>query len=110
MPLRIPFTEVKELQKLPLQQQQALIEEFNKSDEILALQKRIGLYPARVAAVLAMIVIGVMVLVYDIGPLPCFAAGLACFVIGIPLGGLSQILILRHRLRRFVQKRAISES
>jgi len=45
-----------------------------------------------------------MVLGYDMGFIPCLGAGLACFVIGILLGNLCQILMIRRRLRRYVRK------
>jgi hypothetical protein len=106
MQLRIPFTEVKELQTLPLEEQQAVIERFNKSDEFVAWQKRTGVYPARVAAILTMVLIGVMSLGYDIGPLPCVGVGFGFFfVIALPLGMLIHILVVRRRLRSYVRRR-----
>jgi len=110
MGLRIPLTEVRELERFPLEERKTIVEDFNKSPETVTLQKRLGALPFRFAAVLMIIVLGVMVLVYDLGAWSCMAAGLACFLVGVPLGMVLQVVLLRRSLRTYVQRRIFSRT
>src|SRR3954469_11813067 len=93
-----------ELDQFPLERRKAIVEGFNTSTETAALRERLGKLPFRLAAVIMILVVGVMVLVYDLGDGRCMLAGLLCFAIGVPLGLLIQMVLLRRALRRYVQK------
>jgi|SRR5215469_7980816 len=93
-----------ELNRLPFERRKAIVEGFNTSPETAALRERLGKLPFRLAAVLAMLVIGVMVLVYNLSIWLCTAAGLLCFIVGIPVGTLLSMALYKRALKRYLQK------
>ena len=97
-----------ELDQFPLERRKAIVEGFNTSAETAALRERLSKLPFRLAAVIMMVVVGIMVLVYDVGVGRCMLTGLLCFVVGVPLGLLVQMVLLRRALRRYVQKSSIN--
>ena len=95
-----------ELEQFPLERRKAIIESFNTSTETAALRERLSKLPFRLAAVIVIVVIGVMVLIYDVGAWRCMLAGLLCFAVGVPLGLLIQMELLRRAFRQYVQNRS----
>ena len=103
-PLKIALPE---LDQFPLERRKAIVEGFSTSAETAALRERLGKLPFRIAAVLMLSVIGVMVWRYDMGVWPCLIAGFLCFAIGVPVGILIQLMLMKRALRRYVQKSSI---
>jgi hypothetical protein len=93
-----------ELDRLPAERRKAIIEGFNSSPEAAALRARLSKLPIQFATVVLMVVLGIMVLVYDVGFVQCTLVGLLCFVFCIPVGILAQITLLNRALRKYVQK------
>ena len=98
---------IPELDQFPLERRKAIVEGFNTSAETAATRERLGKLPFRLGAVLAILAIGVLVLIYHKGVWPCMLAGLLCFVIGVPIGILFQLMFLRRAFKRYVQKNSI---
>ena len=96
-----------ELDQFPVERRKAIVEGFNTSADTAALRERLGKLPFRLGAVLMIPVMAVMVWVYDKGAWPCMFAAFLCFAIGVPVGILFQLLLMRRAFRRYVQKSSI---
>jgi hypothetical protein len=99
--LNVPLPE---LDSFPIETRRAIIESFNTSPQTAALRDRLGKWPFRIGAILAMPVIAVMILVYDSGTWPCMLAGFICVAVGVPTGLVIQLIILRRALKRYVEQ------
>src|SRR6476469_3493798 len=97
-----------ELDGLPLERRKSIIESFNTLPETAALRDRLGKLPFRLGALLMMLVLGVMVFVYEMSLWPCLLAGFLCFLVGVPIGLLVQLTLLRRSLRSYVRKHSNS--
>jgi hypothetical protein len=103
--MRTRLRAIAELKALPAGEQEAILSEFKQSTEMLVLQKRINLFSRWFLVGLVSAVIALMVLLTPSGLAVCAAAAVTCWLLGIALWMLLPAVIVRRKLRRYLQTR-----
>jgi hypothetical protein len=108
--MTIQLPAIKELKALPAEEQQAILQEFKGSAELLELQKRTNLFSRCFLIGLVIAVVALMILLARSGLLFCAAVSLGCWLIGIAIWMLLPALVVRRKLRHYVQRRSFGSS
>ena len=110
MIFQLPFSKIRELATMSTEQQQAILEEFKDSAELVELQKRMNLFSTRFLLGLVIVLIALMILLSRSGLIVCALTTVAVFWVGIGMWLLWPALVVRRRLKRYVRTRLSEKS
>jgi ABC-type proline/glycine betaine transport system permease subunit len=92
------------MDQLPLERRKFILKSFFAAPEAVLQRERFAKLPFQLAAWLVIVVMIVMVGIYDMEQWRCMVAGFLCFVIGVPIGILVQVVNMKRAFKRYFEQ------